>query len=232
MKRYAIITAGGTGTRMGADRPKQLLELEGKPVLRWTMELFQRLPEPVELIVVMNEGIREVWKDYCRQAQFRLRHRLVTGGITRFHSVRNGLRLVEPGALVAVHDAVRPFATGQMIEAAFRMAAKEGSAIPYVDVVDSLRSRKPDCEGRLLTEPVDRSLFMGVQTPQVFRSDELLQAYKLPYRTSFTDDASVMEAAGYPLSFLPGSRFNIKLTTPEDWRLAQLFIRLNSSNSL
>ena len=224
MKRYAIITAGGTGTRMGADKPKQLLELEGKPVLRWTMELFQRLVEPVELIVVMNEGIREEWKAYCRAAQFRKRHRLVTGGITRFHSVKNGLQYVEEGALVAVHDAVRPFATVELIEAAYQMAALQGSAIPYVDVVDSLRSRKPDCEGRLLTEPVDRSLFMGIQTPQVFRSTWLKEAYQRPYQTSFTDDASVMEAAGHALSFLPGSRFNIKLTTPEDWQLAQLFI--------
>ncbi|MBO7278488.1 MAG: 2-C-methyl-D-erythritol 4-phosphate cytidylyltransferase [Bacteroidales bacterium] len=226
MKRYVIITAGGTGTRMGADRPKQLLELEGKPVLRRTIELFQRLSTPVEIIVVMNESIREEWKDYCRQAQFRVRHRLVTGGITRFHSVKNGLKYVEPGALVAVHDAVRPFATVDMIEAAFRLAEEEGSAIPYVDVVDSLRSRKPDSNGRLLTEPVDRSLFLGVQTPQIFRSDWLLEAYVRPYQTSFTDDASVVEAAGHPLSFLPGSRFNIKLTTPEDWQLAQLFISL------
>lgn len=226
MKRYVIITAGGTGTRMGADRPKQMLELEGKPVLRHTMELFQRLPKPVELIVVMNEGIREVWKNYCREAQFRVRHRLVTGGITRFHSVKNGLQYVEPGAVVAVHDAVRPFATIDMVEAAFQLAEAEGSAIPYVDVVDSLRSRQPDSEGRLLTQPVDRSLFLGVQTPQVFRSDWLREAYQRPYQTSFTDDASVVEAAGYPLSFLPGSRFNIKLTTPEDWQLAQLFISL------
>lgn len=231
-KRYVIVPAGGSGTRMGTDLPKQFLELDGKPVLRRTVEVFLGLSVPAEVILVMNGAYRDYWKAYCRESPFRLRHVLTDGGITRFHSVRNGLRYVEPGGVVAVHDAVRPFLTPELAESLFDLAEREGSAVPYLEMTDSVRQRL-DAGGdgtAFLTGPADRSRLISVQTPQVFRSEWLLDAYERPYAPSFTDDASVVEAAGYPLHFLRGSRWNIKLTTPEDWAMAGLFSALSAGS--
>lgn len=224
--KYVIITAGGSGTRMGAALPKQMLEIGGKPILRHTIEKFLSLPYEVKVILVMNKDAKELWKDYCRRAEFAFPHILVDGGITRFHSVRNGLKYVPKGAIVAVHDGVRPFISRRKLEEIYGLAEEKGVVIPCMKSIESMRM--VDGEGRYIY--VDREKYYSIQTPQVFRSDILLESYEQPFSPEFTDDASVVEKAGFPLAFCEGTRFNIKITTPEDMELSKAIIDLGLDN--
>lgn len=224
--RYAIITAGGSGTRMGAAVPKQMLEIEGKPILRYTVERFLNLPFQVKIILVMNKDAKESWKSYCRESGFSFNHILVDGGITRFHSVKNGLKYVPEGAVVAVHDGVRPFISEAKLIEIYNLAEEKGVAIPCMKSVESMRM----VDGKGDYVYVDRDKYYSVQTPQIFRSDILLKSYEQAFSTEFTDDASVVEKAGYPLCFCEGTRYNIKITTPEDMTLSRALISLGSDS--
>ena len=214
-EKYVILVAGGKGERMGADKPKQFLEIGGKPILRRTMERFLEFDPRVRLIVVLPSAYKEYWKEYCRRSGFQCKFTIVSGGITRFHSVQNALKMVPGGALVAVHDGVRPVVSADLLQRVFDAAASSRAAIPVVPAVESLRIL--DENG---SRPVDRSRYVTVQTPQVFHSSVLKAAYEKAYSPSFTDDASVVEAAGFPVTLVDGERSNIKITTPEDLRLA------------
>lgn len=216
-ERYVIITAGGRGKRMGGDYPKQLLDLGGEPILRRTIELFLDLPFKVNIIIVINHEIKELWKQYCLKHDFLFKHILVSGGITRFHSVKKGMKYLTPGSIVAVHDGVRPLVSKEMIISLFEQAEEHQAVIPVTQVAESMREKRED--GSI--QVVDRERFMMVQTPQVFKSDILIDSYKQAYSPLFTDDASVVENKGYELYFCNGSRLNIKITTPEDL----LFVR-------
>lgn len=215
-KRYAVIVAAGSGSRMNSKLPKQFIEIAGKPLLRHTVERFLAMPVPPEIIIVMSDEYKEYWKDYCRRGDFLAQYTLPTGGFTRFHSVKNALDFVPDGALVAVHDGVRPFVTPEFLEGLFREAEKCGAVAPVVPLVESIRE---------VTEsgsvPADRGRFVSVQTPQVFHSEILKNAYLQSYDTSFTDDLTVVQKAGYPVRTVDGLRYNIKITTPEDLRLAE-----------
>ena len=218
-KRYAIIVAGGSGTRMGGSVAKQFMLLGEKPVLLHTIDRFFSLSKRPELIIVVPQSLREDWKQICRDYKFAVSHILVTGGITRFHSVKNALKYVEPGGVVAVHDGVRPFATTQFIENMYEEGERSGAVIPVVKVTDSLRIVEND-----ESKPVDRELFVAVQTPQVFWSEYLLQAYEQAYSPEFTDDASVVESNGVKIKFAVGLTANIKITKPEDMILANAIL--------
>lgn len=219
-ERYVIIPAGGTGSRMGSELPKQMLDLCGRPVLRRTVELFLSLPFEVRVIISINESIKDMWLEYCRQNDFVFPHVLVTGGLTRFHSVRKAMKYLPDGASVAVHDGVRPLLRLEDIAALYDEAEEHPAVVPVIPVADSMRIFSDGS----LSRTVDRSLYRLVQTPQVFYSEVLKQAYGQPYSQEFTDDASVVEKSGVPLHFCAGSRFNIKLTTPEDMVLAGALI--------
>ena len=219
-ERYVIIPAGGTGSRMGSELPKQMLDLCGRPVLRRTVELFLSLPFEVRVIISINESIKDMWLEYCRQNDFVFPHVLVTGGLTRFHSVRKAMKYLPDGASVAVHDGVRPLLRLEDIAALYDEAEEHPAVVPVIPVADSMRIFSDGS----LSRAVDRSLYRLVQTPQVFYSEVLKQAYGQPYSQEFTDDASVVEKSGVPLHFCAGSRFNIKLTTPEDMVLAGALI--------
>ncbi len=223
MKRYAVIVAGGRGVRMGADRPKQFLDLGGKPVLRRTVECFLDFDPAIELVIVLPRDGREWWLDYCRRTGFLERWSMVTGGITRFHSVQNALRYVGDEGLVAVHDGVRPLLRRELLERLFAAAESYPAVIPAVPVVESVR--KGDWEE---SGPVSRDGLFLVQTPQVFDAALLRDAYRQPFSPAFTDDASVVEAAGRKVHMVPGDRLNIKVTTPEDLLLAERLLRLSS----
>ena len=214
MKRYAIITAGGSGVRMGGPLAKQLMEIEGKPILRHTIELFLELSFDVEIIVVINSDLRDMWKSYCKENDFEFRYILTSGGLTRFHSVKNAVKYLERGGVVAVHDGVRPLATKGLIERLYTEIESKDALIPVMPVVESLRH---------ITESrhIDRDGIVSVQTPQLFRTDVLIDAYKQPYTPAFTDDASVAEATGYNVDITQGERYNIKITTPEDLLIAK-----------
>ncbi|HJB44992.1 MAG TPA: 2-C-methyl-D-erythritol 4-phosphate cytidylyltransferase [Candidatus Coprenecus merdipullorum] len=224
-ERYVIIPAGGTGTRMGAEVPKQILPLCGKPVLRHTVELFLGLPFKVNVIISINASIRGHWLDYCRKNDFIFPCVLVSGGITRFHSVRKAMKYLPDGALVAVHDGVRPLLRKDDVAALYAEAEEYPAVVPVIPVADSMRSVE-ESAGQdgipvAITHVVDRSMYRLVQTPQIFHTEVLKKAYETAYSPDFTDDASVVEKNGIPLHFCRGSRFNIKLTTPEDMAVAR-----------
>ena len=220
-KHTILIVAGGRGTRMGGPQPKQFLELAGRPVLMHTLEAFDRWDASARLIVVLPEDQIDTWKRLCEAHVFSRIHRVVAGGETRFHSVRNGLGAVASNGLIAVHDGVRPLVAPSVIAACFAAAADSGAAVPVVHMVESVREVDADGGSR----PVDRTRLRVVQTPQVFRADVLRAAYCLPYDPRFTDDASVVEASGVAVRLVPGNRENIKLTTPLDLLLAEQLMR-------
>ena len=220
-KHTILIVAGGRGTRMGGPQPKQFLQLAGRPVLMHTLEAFDRWDASARLIVVLPEDQIDTWKRLCEAHVFGRIHRVVAGGETRFHSVRNGLDAVASDGLIAVHDGVRPLVAPSVIAACFAAAADGGAAVPVVPVVESVREVDADGGSR----PVDRTRLRVVQTPQVFRADVLRAAYCLPYDPRFTDDASVVEASGVAVRLVPGNRENIKLTTPMDLLLAEQLMR-------
>ena len=227
MKRYAVIVAGGQGVRMGADRPKQFLEIGGKPILRHTVERFLAFDPSVEIVLVLPKDRKEYWRTYCRENGFLERYSMVSGGITRFHSVQNALAYVGSG-IVAVHDAVRPLVTASLLARLYEEAETHAAVVPVVPVSDSVRRVGKDAAGEEISGPVDREGLVLVQTPQVFRSDVLKDAYRQPFRPSFTDDASVVEAAGHAVKLVPGERFNIKITTPGDLSLAESLLTVSS----
>ena len=208
---------------MGAAVPKQFLEIGGRPILRITIEKFLSAVPDLHIITVLPEGSIAYWRQYCIKENFTCPQRLVKGGFTRFHSVKNALEYVPDGALVAVHDAVRPLISIAGIQRLFQEAAEAHALIPVMPVTDTLKILVKGPDGRLVSsgETVDRSRFWGAQTPQIFRSELLKDAYAQSYDVLFTDDASVAEKNGVPLTFTQGERYNIKITTPEDLALAQ-----------
>lgn len=221
-KKYLVVTAGGMGSRMGASVPKQFLELEGKPILRLTIERFLEAVPEIKVLTVLPEAHKDAWRQYCVKENWSCPQRLVAGGFTRFHSVKNALSRVPDGALVAVHDGVRPFISVAGIRRLFQEAEAVPALIPVLPVTDTLKKLcKEDGVLRSTGETVDRSFFYGAQTPQIFWSEQLKAAYSQGFNTCFTDDASVAEAYGIPLSFTEGERLNLKITTPEDLLLAR-----------
>ncbi len=213
---YAIIVAGGKGLRMGGDLPKQFLPIGGKPVLMRTLEAFYAYSPAVRIVLVLPRDQQAYWQALCRSHGFTLPHEVAEGGETRFHSVQNGLRLVEVPGLVAVHDGVRPFVSQEVIARCFRLAAEKRAVVPAVAVVETLRH----IEGQG-SRTVNRDAYKLVQTPQVFDAALLKEAYTQPYTTAFTDDASVVEAMGVPVYLTEGNRENIKITTPFDLKVAE-----------
>ncbi len=204
---------------MGADVPKQFIPVCGTPILMLTIEAFHRADSETDIVVVLPEDCHERWHDLCRQHDFCIPHRIASGGETRFHSVRNGLSLLPDTeeALVAVHDGVRPFATKELIDRCFLAAEREGTAIPVIPVVETMRHTSPSGESQV----VDRRDFCLVQTPQVFRLDILKQAFRQQFDPSLTDDAQVVEASGRTVQLVEGERTNIKITTPSDLTFAE-----------
>ncbi len=219
LPEYAIIVAGGSGSRMQRELPKQFIELVGKPILMHTIEQFYKYSPEIRLVVVLPEDQLEVWRELCQKHNFNHFHIAVAGGSTRFGSVKNGLAVVQGDALVAVHDGVRPFVTTDIIKEAFDAAANYGNAVVAVSPKDSIRELL-----ELGSRAVDRTKYKLVQTPQCFKASILKQAYEQEEQPYFTDDASVVEALGEQIVLVEGSYRNIKITTPEDMVLAEAFI--------
>ena len=224
MKRYVIIVAGGKGMRMGGDVPKQFRPIGGKPVLMRTIEAFRRVYDDIQVILVLPHDQQAYWARLCQEYDFGIPFLTADGGDSRFHSVRNGLALVpdEAEGLVGVHDGVRPFVSEDTIRRSYEAAWEQGAAIPVVPVVETVRQILP--EGDSFT--VDRDQFRLVQTPQVFTVGVLKKAYLQPYQREFTDDASVVEEMGHTIVLVEGNRGNIKLTTPDDLKLAEVLCRI------
>lgn len=231
-KKYVIIMAAGSGTRMGAGRPKQFLELEGKAILQKTMEVFLNACPGISVITVLPQDFIGYWREYCLEHNFVCPQILVPGGITRFHSVRNALDRVPEGALVAVHDGVRPLLSEELVRDMFEKAEGVPALIPVTPCVDTMKVLE-NKDGELVAVPgakADRSVLYGAQTPQIFHSEILKEAYAMPYDTSFTDDASVVEKYGKSLSYVVGERLNIKITTQDDLLLARAILSVKSQD--
>ncbi len=227
MTDYVIIVAGGKGLRMGSDIPKQFLPVGGRPVLMRTIERFREYSATLQIILVLPAAQQQYWQQLCQEHHFPLpRQRgdggssylLADGGETRFHSVQHGLALIPDDArgVVGVHDGVRPFPSVEVIARCYETARSEKAVVPVVPVVETLRHVT---EG---TKP--RGDYRLVQTPQTFDIQLLKAANRQPYREDFTDDASVVEAYGHPITLVDGNRENIKITTPYDLRIAEALI--------
>jgi 2-C-methyl-D-erythritol 4-phosphate cytidylyltransferase len=220
MKKSVIIVAGGSGTRMGSEVPKQFILLENLPVLMWTILAFIRYEQSIPVIVVLPESQFNYWKELCVEYNFNHPHLLVKGGETRFQSVKNGLDALGETDLVAVHDGVRPLVSMDTIDNCFVQAALTGAAIPVMPLDETLR--KGNMEHSCT---VDRSAYFTVQTPQVFQAPIIKQAYLQEWNPAFTDDASVVEKQGSRVIMVPGNPENIKITRPGDLLLAGVYIK-------
>jgi 2-C-methyl-D-erythritol 4-phosphate cytidylyltransferase len=218
-KEYAIIVAGGKGTRLKSEIPKQFLELCGKPVLLHTIEAFLKYRSDIVIIVVLPQNNFEIWDSIVKKYDFKSAIILQAGGETRFQSVKNGLAKIEGNGLVAIHDGVRPLVSQQMIGESFRLAANRGSAVAAVALKESIRVAEQD-----ITKAMNRSSFRLIQTPQTFDVQLIRQAYRLKEDETLTDDASVVERTGHTISLFEGSYENIKITTPEDLVIAEALL--------
>ena len=225
MKYHALIVAAGTGSRMLTDIPKQFLELNGKPILMHTIGAFYHSDLHPLITVVLNETVIDFWETLCNRYNFTLAHRVICGGDNRFNSVKNGISSIlstDDGCVIAIHDAVRPLVSNHIITKSFQQAESEGSAVTMIRSRDSVRRISSD-----LNEALNRNEIYLVQTPQTFTSAVLKTAYEQSFNESFTDDASVVEKAGYPIRLLEGANQNIKITFPEDLLIAEAFLQKN-----
>lgn len=218
MTDYVIIVAGGKGLRMGSDIPKQFLPIGGKPVLMRTLERFREYSEELQIILVLPKAQQDYWQQLGRDYHFTVSYQLADGGETRFHSVQHGLALIPDDAkgVVGVHDGVRPFPSIDVIRNCYETAREQKAVVPVIPVVETLRHV---AEG---TKP--RGDYRLVQTPQTFDIQLLKAANRQPYDDNFTDDASVVEAYGHPITLVDGNRENIKITTPYDLKIAEALL--------
>lgn len=219
-KEFAIIVAGGKGTRIKSSLPKQFIELCGKPVLFHTLEAFHRYSPGVHIVLVLPADDFETWHQLVSTHSFSIPLTLQTGGETRFQSVKRGLEKVDGPGLVAIHDGVRPLVSEDIIGASFRLAAVHGTAVAAVRLKESIRMTDQDT-----TRAMDRSKFRLIQTPQTFDIDLIKRAYTQREDPALTDDASVAERAGHPISLFEGSYENIKITTAEDLVVAEALLK-------
>jgi 2-C-methyl-D-erythritol 4-phosphate cytidylyltransferase len=219
MNLYALIVAGGAGTRLGTEIPKQFLELAGKPVLMHSIERFRRFDNTIGIIVVIPENQFVLWENLREKHSFSVSHTLVKGGSSRFFSVKNGLQEVEDNAIVAIHDGVRPLVSTNTITRCFRAAEEFGNGIPVINMSDSVR---------MITEkgniPVNRHSLRIIQTPQVFNARLIKKAYLRDFSPEITDDAMLLEKTGEMIHLVEGNRENIKITNPEDLVIAGALI--------
>ena len=220
MQKYVVIVAGGSGTRMKREIPKQFIPVAGKPILMHTLEAFQKADESIQIILVLPESQVLGWKSLCAQYNFELPHQITHGGDSRFQSVKNGLAQIKDfTGLVAIHDGVRPLISTHIISESYRVAESKGNAIVAVPLKDSIRWAKGS-ENKVQ----DRSEYQLVQTPQTFQVALIKTAFDTDYDTAFTDDATVLEATGEKINLIEGDYRNIKITTPEDLIVAEAFL--------
>ncbi len=224
-KKYVIIVAGGSGTRMQSSVPKQFLLINGLPVLMHTMQAFYNSGVNPDIILVLHADFHTYWNQLCATHKFTIPHLLVPGGETRFHSVKNGLDHIrgDDDALIAVHDAVRPLTSASIIQHSYSKAIELGNAVTAVKSRDSVRRVIDDKSVSLLRDEI-----YLVQTPQTFKAGLLRKAYKQPFDLKFTDDASVVEEMGVQILLTEGDHENIKITFPEDIAIAELLLSKKS----
>jgi len=219
MKHKAIIVAGGVGKRMHANIPKQFMKIGGEIILMRTMRIFNDFDDEMEIIITLPQQEIKTWEQLCGDYKFKISHRIVAGGKTRFDSVKNALDTIDEDCLIAIHDAVRPLVAETTIRRAFNRADEKGNAIPVLSANESLRYITAS-----ENKSVVRDHYKMVQTPQVFHSQLLIYAYQQDYRPEFTDDASVVESKGIFIETVEGNSENIKITTKKDLDIAEVLL--------
>lgn len=224
MKFYAVIVAGGTGSRMQTDTPKQFLLLNGKPVMMHTISAFAASAQKPTIILVLNGQYFDLWKRLCEKHSFEIDCKLVAGGKNRFGSVKNALDTITENSVIAIHDAVRPLISPDIISKAYQLALEKGNAVVAVPSKDSVRLQIPNG----FSQHLNRSEVFLVQTPQTFQSALIKKAYEQEYSEHFTDDASVAERSGVLINLLAGDPDNFKITFAEDLLIAELLLTKKS----
>ncbi len=229
MEKAVVIVAGGTGSRMQMDVPKQFISLRGKPVIIYTIEAFQLAFIDISVIIVCHSEYLKELKTIINEHLESTNIKIIPGGATRFHSSYAGLQAVPfKQGLVAIHDAARPFVKPATIQQCFEICVQKGNAIPAIPITDTVRKIEDD-----QSTWVDRSVLRKIQTPQCFQFHEILEAYHIAakhvdrqnttdiQKNTFTDDASVLEFYGKPIFLCDGQPDNFKITTPVDLKLAE-----------
>lgn len=225
MNKSVIIVAGGVGNRMNSQIPKQFIEINGLPVIVHAINKFTECYSDIELILVINPELISAWENVEKAHKLSIKYKLALGGTTRFESVSNGLKCVAKGNLVAIHDSVRPCVSTDTILRCFNTAEKLGNAIPAIAVSDSVRIISEDGSSHF-----DRNKLKLVQTPQTFKYDIIINAYKQEYSPFFTDDASVVENMGVKINLIAGNKENIKITEKEDLIIITTYINNQNTN--
>jgi 2-C-methyl-D-erythritol 4-phosphate cytidylyltransferase len=220
MKKFALIVAGGSGSRMNSSIPKQFIEINNRPVLMHTFDAFFNFDPNLEFILVLPKDQVKLWHSLCEKHQFKTKYEIATGGKTRFHSVKNGLDLISEDGIVFIHDGVRPLVSLKTLQNCFETAAVKGNALPVIPVSESVRFADNS-----VNMPVDRTKYFLVQTPQTFHAKLIQQAYQKAKSTLFTDDATVLESMGEIIHLVEGNRENIKITYPEDLIFAEIHLK-------
>lgn len=205
---------------MHAKIPKQFININGKPVLYHTILCFYNFIKTIPVILVLPEPYIDYWNSITKKIDLNIHHQVVKGGKTRFHSVKNGLELINESGLVAIHDGVRPLVSEETLQRVFLKAEKEGNAIPAIPVTESMRKVNANH-----SEPVNREEYRLIQTPQCFHTDLIKKAYEQEFNELFTDDASVAEASGIKINLVDGNQENIKITRPGDLKIAEALLR-------
>ncbi len=220
MDTYALIVAGGSGSRMGLELPKQFAGMAGKPLLMHTLKLFAAYDPAICLMLVLPEPFIDLWGRLCRAHAFAVPHQVAAGGENRFRSVQNGLMQLGEEGIVFIHDGVRPLVSQTTIGRCLETALRHGNAVPCIPVNESVRWQDAGSN-----HPVDRDKLVLIQTPQTFRLSLIRAAYRQPFNPAFTDDASVLESTGEKIHLVEGNRENIKITWPEDLLTARVLLK-------
>ena len=226
MAHYVIIVAAGKGKRMEEEVPKQFLLLKYKPLLMYSIEAFHKQNENTHIVLVLNEVALELWKSLCKEYRFTIPHTLVSGGKERFNSVKNGLNFIFEkeenldSLLIAIHDGARPLVSSELIDRGFTSAKEKKCVVPAIQSPDSIRFKENESKN----SSIPREKVFLIQTPQIFAANILKEAYEQDFDPNFTDDASVVEKAGYPVHLIEGDIQNIKVTYPSDMALAEYWL--------
>jgi len=214
-----IITAGGIGKRMGAAIPKQFIEVKGLPILMHTINCFHTFDSTCEIILTLPTDWKEYWAQLIDKHSFTTNHKIVDGGIERYDSIKNALSFCS-NEIIGVHDGVRPLVSSDTIQRCIETVSEKGTAIPTLQLKESLRKYTEKS-----TQAVERKEYISVQTPQFFSKEIISKAYEIPFHTGITDDASLVEEAGFIIEDVEGNEENIKVTTPFDLKIINLFLK-------
>jgi 2-C-methyl-D-erythritol 4-phosphate cytidylyltransferase len=218
-KFAAVVVSAGIGQRMGAD--KAFLELGGKPLIAWSVDILQASDSINEIVLVLHKNKLDAGRDLMKKHKWSKITGICAGGELRQDSVRNGILSIGKSDWVLVHDGARPFLTEKLIADGIKAAAETGAAVCCTDVKDTIKLVD---DNEIVTQTLNRNRLRAVQTPQVFRLDLLKKAYEL-ISSEVTDDAGIVEKAGYRVKLYAGDYENIKITTPEDLLLAEIIAK-------